>query len=371
MQGKRAFLAASVAALFAVSCSTDVDVNAPYDSRTVVFGILDAAVDTQFVRINKTWLGDGNNFDYALLRDSSEYPSGAFEGRVEVLNGLNVVSSFPLEEIELDDKSDDGIFFAPEHKAYFFPTPNGLDANRNYRLVLEFPDRTVEAETDLVNVPIGAIQFPPAGNQTFNLNWASVNLAGSTTYFPQTFRWTTGAGARRYEASLLVYMIERVYSDPSHTNLVAETPRVLEWKLGDVVTSQTVGGENINLPVSGEAFYNFLASRLTPDPNVRREFGIWDPVLQHPKCFDFVLTIANDEFNTYLDVNQPVTNIVQERPSYTNVVNGLGIWASRANDRVNGVGITEGAMKELVQGSVTNGLNFCSSNPFNEFYCGD
>ena len=371
MQRKFAFIVGAAALVFAVSCSTDVDVNGPYSSQTVIYGILDPALDTQFVRINKTWLGDGNNFDHALVRDSSEYPTGAFEGRVDVMNGLNVVSSFPLEEIELDNKSDDGIFFAPEHKAYFFPTPNGLDANRDYRLVLEFPDRTVESETDLVGVPLGAIQFPPAGNQTFNLNWASVNLAGNPTYFNQTFRWTSAQGARRYEASLLVYFTELLYTDASHTTLVSETPRVLEWKLGNVITNQTLGGETINLPASGEAFYNFLASRLTPDNRVRREFGIWDPVLQHPKCFDFVLTIANDEFNTYLDVNQPVTTIVQERPAYTNVVNGLGIWASRANDRVNGVGITEGAMKELVQGNITNALNFCSSNPFNEFYCGD
>lgn len=371
MQGKIALFVAAAVMAFGVSCSTDVDINGPYSSQTVIYGILDPALDTQFVRINKTWLGDGNNFDHALVRDSSEYPTGAFDGRVDVLNGLNVVSSFDLQEIELDDKSDAGIFFAPEHKAYFFPTPNGLSANRDYRLVLEFPDRTVESETDVVGVPVGAIQFPPAGNQTFNLNWASVNLAGNATYFNQTFRWTSAPGARSYEASLVVYFSELLYTDASHSTLVSETPRTLEWKLGNVTTNQILGGETINLPASGEAFYNFLASRLTVDPRVRREFGIWDPVLQHPKCFDFILTIANDEFNTYLDVNQPVTTIVQERPAYTNVVNGLGIWASRANDRVNGVGITEGAMKELVQGNTTNALNFCSSNPFNEFYCGD
>jgi hypothetical protein len=41
----------------ASSCSTDIDLNAPYQKTAVVFGLLDAQQDTQWVRINRTWLG--------------------------------------------------------------------------------------------------------------------------------------------------------------------------------------------------------------------------------------------------------------------------------------------------------------------------
>lgn len=369
MQGKWIVIG-SLTALIALlsACSTEVDVNAPYDSRTVVFGLLEPSADTQFVKINRTWLGEANNFDVALIRDSSEYPTGAFEGILEVLNGSIVVETFPINEIELADKSDDGIFFAPEHKAYYFLTPGGLNSNRDYRLRIVFPDREVEAVTDVIPPIIGSIQFPPAGATTFQMNWASVTPSG-TTYNNPTFRWNTSPNARRYEATLLIYMTERVWSDQAHTNLVEERLRVLEWNLGEAITNNITGGETINLPANGESFYRFLQSRLQADPFVTREFGIWDSNEQFSRCFDFVLAIANDDYNTYLNVNEPVTSIIQERPQFTNVANGLGLWASRSSDAVLGFGFSEGSIRELVNGQFTNELNFCSSNPFNEYYC--
>lgn len=369
MQGRRFLFSLPIAVVTLFSaCSTEVDVNAPYDSQTVVFGLLEPSLDTQFVKINRTWLGEANNFEVAQIRDSSEYPTGAFEGTLEVLSGSNVVQTFPINEIELSDKSEDGIFFAPEHKAYYFLTPNGLDPNREYRLKLEFPDREVEATTDVIPPIVGSIQFPPAGASTFQMNWASVTPSG-TTYNNPTFRWNSVANARRYEATLLIYMTERVWSDLAHTNLVEERLRVLEWNLGRTITNNLTGGETINLPVGGQSFYRFLQSRLQADPFVTREFGIWDSDVQFSRCFDFVLAIANDDFNTFMNVNEPVTNIIQERPQYTNVANGLGLWASRSSDSVLGFGISEGSIRELVLGQFTQELNFCSSNPFNQYYC--
>ena len=55
------------------SCDTNVDLTAPYASTSVVFGLLDPLADTQFVKITKTFLGDGNLNEYAMIRDSSEY----------------------------------------------------------------------------------------------------------------------------------------------------------------------------------------------------------------------------------------------------------------------------------------------------------
>lgn len=370
MQGKFIAFCVAVVAL-AAACSTDVEVNAPYDSRTVIYGILDPSLDTQYVKINRTWLGPGNNTDIAMIRDSSEYPEGSFDARIEALFNGSPVASYPLLDTLLDDKDPNGIFFAPEHTAYYCLTPDGLEPGFDYRISIDFTDgREVSASTDVIENNPGAITFPPPGNSSFKLNWASVTSNG-TTYFNQTFKWTSAPNARRYEGTLLIHFIERVYSDANHTNLLEERPVTLEWRLGTVQTADADGGETMTLPVNGQSFYRFLESRLTPDPNIRREFGIWDPVEQISRAFDFVLTIANDDFNTYLDVNEPVTNIVQERPQYTNVENGLGIFASRLNQEVLGVGINEGSIVSLVQGPFTANLNFCSSNPFNQFYCGE
>ena len=63
------------------ACDTDVDLTAPYKNYSVVFALLDAdpnrdgisnALDTQWVDIDKTFLGDGNNLQYAVSMDSVE-----------------------------------------------------------------------------------------------------------------------------------------------------------------------------------------------------------------------------------------------------------------------------------------------------------
>ena len=43
----RLFLFLSLTALL-YACTTDVELNAPYDSKTIVFGLLDPKLDTQW-----------------------------------------------------------------------------------------------------------------------------------------------------------------------------------------------------------------------------------------------------------------------------------------------------------------------------------
>ena len=40
-----------------IGCDTDFDVNADWKETTVVYGLLDASLDTQYIRINKGYLG--------------------------------------------------------------------------------------------------------------------------------------------------------------------------------------------------------------------------------------------------------------------------------------------------------------------------
>ena len=60
---------------FTNSCKTDFALNAPYDDIPVIYAALDQSVDTQYVKINKTYLGDGNNTLYAKINDSVLFPN--------------------------------------------------------------------------------------------------------------------------------------------------------------------------------------------------------------------------------------------------------------------------------------------------------
>jgi hypothetical protein len=339
MENRRILFGLSLIVLIAFGCSTKVELNAPYKSTTLVFGLLDPTLDTQWVKINRTWLGDGNNLDYAMIRDSSEYPAGSFTAVVEELvNGI-VVNSFPLIDTLLENKEQNpgDIFYAPEHTAYYFvPNNSNLNEEALYRLNIDFQNNDdVDAMTNLIQSEPGSITQPPGG------------------------------------VLLNITYVENIFEDLAHTVLVESNVRTINWNLGIVTSSSDAGNETLEKVVNTEQFYILLQNMLDADPYITRELGIWDEEVQIARAFDFVLTVANDELSTYLQINEPVTGIVQDRPEYTNINNGLGLFASRATQAVYGIGYTSSSMKALVEGEYTAALNFCTPNPFSEYYCGN
>jgi hypothetical protein len=356
-----------------MGCTTDVDLNAPYEERALAFCLLDPNSEEQWVRVNRTWLGEGNNLEFAQIADSSEYGPGEVTIMVEGFAGDDVgfespLVSFMAMDTVLQDKDDNGIFFGPEYRAYHFQTPGGLEIApsnnsedlRVYRLQVDFADgrSPLTAVTTLIGESLGNISNPPSGIPGFSLNFAS-GSGGLVNYPNVNFKWSSTPGAKRYEASIEIKFKERIWTDPAHTMLASESERVLRWDLGEEKTDDDEGGEEIKLPVNGEAFFLFLANNLETDPLITRELGIWDNNIDRIRAFDFVLSIANEELDTYLAVNAPVTGIIQDRPVYTNIAGGLGLFASRTQQKVIGLGVSKPSVQELVEGEHTAALQFC------------
>lgn len=354
-------------------CSTDIDLNATYSPFTVVFGLLDPEQDTQYVKINKTWLGAGNNFDYALIRDSSEYDFSLFEAKIGRYNNGSLQEEWLLDTVTRYDKDTDGVFFAPAYTAYYFVSDGGLNQNGDseWRINIDFTDKDdVSAATTLVEYPqnnANMTQPPPGQGPNYSFGMAAVTGDG-THYNDFDFKWTSSENAGRYELGLVFHYIERVWEDVQHTVLVSESHEELTWFLGSVEAPVT-GVEQLTKEVNWEGFYKMLQARLDADPLISREVGLWNEDIQKLSVMDVVLTIANEDLDIYLDVNAPVTGIIQERPEYTNITNGIGLFASRGQQIAAGFSINNNSMAELVQGEYTNELGFCSGNPFSDHAC--
>ena len=71
--------------------------------------------------------------------------------------------------------------------------------------------------------------------------------------------------------------------------------------------------------IEGESFFNFLSMELTKDDSKVRYFN----------GIDLVMTVGSEELDTYIKLNKPITGIVQERPQFTNINNGIGLFSSR------------------------------------------
>jgi len=153
------------------SCSTDIELNAPYQKTAVVFGLLDAQQDTQWVRVNRTWLGTGNQFDAAMIADSSEYPAEDLSvGITERVNGQN--RSWALLDTTIQNKSAEGIFFGPEQQMWYFIPEGGLDTDAEYDLAIAIEgEDDVSSSTNMIAEQIGNITQPPRELPISNWVW--------------------------------------------------------------------------------------------------------------------------------------------------------------------------------------------------------
>lgn len=367
------FLLGAFAAIFLFNgCSTDVDLNADYSSKTVVYGLLDPLAETQWIKINKTFLGDGNNLDYALIRDSSEYQWDEFNRlAIEMYVNGDYVTEFALNDTVLSNKEINGIFYGPEHTVYYFNTPlvNGspqLNEEATYRLVIDFKDRLdVSAETNLVKTTdIGFISPQP----TSTLLMASNQAGNLVDYKSVNIRFSTGENIKLYDFSLKFHYTEVLNGDRDTTSI--------EYNLGSYRSTVTSGGILTDYEYSGLAFFTFLGNRLEHVDGMRREIGFFDG--SRTRCFDLRMSVANENLATYIEVNSPVTGVIQERPTWTNINNGIGLFASRSSVEVKNIGVTGagpngvtniGNVKALCIGEFTNDLGFCDPNPSSDYTC--
>lgn len=359
------------------SCSTEVDLNAPYKSTTIVFGLLDPEADVQYFKINKTFLGNGNNLTYAAIRDSSEYDWSEFKTLVleKYVNNVKV-QTIALQEEEVE-KDPYGIFFAPYQTVYKANTPGGLNGNATYKLVVDFYNRPdVEAVTNIVNASEVVFQIPQAN---YPLNLAAYNSStGGVTYQDNvTIKWTPASNVAKYDLTLRFKYLEEKYAENEQINLVSRDTLFMDYYIGafEAANLELLGGY-LSTSFGGEGFFSALKTRLTADPKIRRVIGHENNTNTRAKCFEVILGMANEELNTYLAVNAPVTGVIQERPTYTNISNGIGLLASRSqviqtNITLVGSGSQVGNLYAFGLGEYCAGLNFCDPDPTSDFACGN
>ena len=339
----------SISLIFS-SCSTDFELNAPYETIPVVYGLLDQSKDTQFVKINRSFLGYGNNVDYAAINDCTH-----FEYVVAVLEEYNefgnLIDHDTLKELMVGNLQP-GIFYEDSQKVYYLETDNDtLKEENTYHLKVSVPDKGLnfDAETDLIKGSWLNFKFQTilylAGS---GFKVADVDLATTEDgYLEQTLRWTTAERGKRYELMLRLHYTE-VYND------LTEQEKYLEWNLGRQISVSSSGGEEMFKDVSGGSFFNFVETQLQ---NYENEDQVMKRVLGMD-AVEIILTAGNEDLNTYMQVNEPVTGIVTERPIFTNVNNGIGIFASKYSTRVSTF-LSDGSMLEICAGQKTSGFKFC------------
>lgn len=369
---KQFFFVIALISIILVSCETDVDLNAPYDSKTVIYGLLDPIQDTQWIKINKTFLGEGNNYEYALIRDSSEYDFSEFQKLVvqEIVNN-QVIAEFPLQEKEITNKSINGVFYGPAQTVYYFVKGSPLNQDASYKLVIDFYTRPSVSATTTVVQPSEVAFFNLTEGQGITIPLAAVTGANTFNFTSVTRSFRPDDSAPFYELTMRLHLTEHKYTDASHSTLISSEKKYVDYFCGSYTLDDLGTNGRISYTIEGNAYYNALSNRLQHEPTIVYEIGTFDPTntpLPGTECFEMIITCGGQELYTYVQVNTPSSGIVQERPTYTNVENGLGLFSSRSTISIADIPLintnpsivpNQGNVYALRFSQYTSDINFC------------
>lgn len=289
--------------LFAPGCEEDFDITAPYQDITVVFGLVDPGEDSIFVKINKAFLGDGDILEMARIEDSSNYVT-ALQAVIEEWENGSMARSYTLDTITIKNK-EEGVFYNPYQVVYYAPYEPAT--TREYRLKINVNNREITASTPLVRN--FNIEKPSAGTRFIQFK-------------PETtgeVAWVSAKNGRRYEVVIRFNYKELFIGNPDTVY------RSIDWAMGTRKSVNTNGGEEMSISYSNDGFYTLLANKV-PYSDPAMEASVAERFTNNVDVF---VAVAAEELNTYMEVNEPSSSIVQDKPEYTNISGGTGIFSSR------------------------------------------
>lgn len=303
-----------VSTVFFTACETDVDVSADYKDITIVYGLINKSDSVHYLKINKAFLGDGNSLEYAQIADSSSYYDN-LEVTLTEKQQNSIVRVIPFDTVHVTDKKD-GAFYSPKQVVYSsnFVVPVDVESkDYTYDLMVrnKITGKEVTSSTNLVkNFDILTPRF---GQPT-------IDFISPTA---QQVKWKTAKDGRRYDV-FIRFWFEEVIAPNNDT-----IDRYFDWELGSAKATFLDGKEELNIPYVPEGIYG-IAQSLIPRKGVDlNNISEEDVVARLTNRAEFTVVVSGDALNTYLDVNAPSSGIIQDRPEYTNITNGLGLFSSR------------------------------------------
>jgi hypothetical protein len=315
---KKLFLSLSLLACMAFfnACSTDVELYADYKDIPVVYGLIDATTDTNFVRINRAFSSSNDNpinaYEVALIADSCNYP-GKLDARIiEYKSGFGNQYSptgrvFVLDTMTIHDK-DTGIFYAPNQKVYYTTDifkQNNASNHYKYRLVIYKGNDTITSETGIV------------GGEDFKiLTWQTSFMSDSTSNSGK-ISFTSADNTAFYDV--------KMYFNYREKHGATEVNKQVKWDFGTKSVDELYYEDGYYVVAYGmNSLFNLLERAIGSDTiGVTRYFD------ENP--IEIVIAAGGEELYNYIQINAQAGGLSQSIPDYTNINGGYGVFSSRIN----------------------------------------
>ncbi len=329
---KKVFFALIIGFSFA-SCNNEIDLFAEWENIPVVYGLIEADGNDQYIRIERVFQGEeGNAFDAANNVDSIYYNDDTY---VTLTN--NTTGQFTeLEKTEVSATNgwdrEDGLFLRDPNFLYKL-NKDELSFEPGDELNLAMYNAVDDTPfTEASTIVLEPVDYQESSNKILSFRPGK----------PTGFTFEHGPNAKIFD--LIIYL------NITEVNGSEITEKTIKWIVtqGDVIPDN--GSPFYSFSILGDGFYSILLSQLEKDPAINRFFGTMS--------VEFIVA-GNElkEFNEIALVNTGITS-AQVIPTYSNLSNGLGILSSKASSIVDELVLSEVALDTLRNSELTAELNF-------------
>jgi len=375
------------------SCDPKVNLAGKYVEKPLIYGLINPDESVHLFRIQKAFLGEESAFVMAQNADSSYFKyTDLFVELVEYNEDGDETNRWALDTVLIGNKEtgnpdDDEIdFFGPTQRLYSTAQDkildhtgssitDAIDASNEYEITLKKRPSHIAIEgMTIANMdtvtPIADARIEVVDASTFKLTnpnaqnadviapkMTLVNTTGDLTSY--VVKFNAAANCAMYEVWL------RFHYREVRDNV--ETLKSIEWRAKTIDSDPNSLGV-IQVPITAQEIYSRIGTEIPVESGVIRKIGQADgtteiPLLQndgHTQDFDIFVRMGGDELFKYIDINDPdFTGVLQERPIYTNINNGLGVFSSRTQvNFLNRLYLSTESYDELVGGASTSGRGF-------------
>ena len=326
-----------------------MQVFAPGKELVSVYGIINPNEPVQNIRINKVFLTDGDANVAAQDSKAINYEAGELKVTLERYNTgstvklLTTVGSSKTEIVLTETvlTMPNGAFNTNQR---IYQTTDKLFRTGEYKLVIkktsDLNTIVAYAQTKVIDsistlasagmpfyyLPANPAAYPVHGSGLYPKNPISTDKPKYVNYdvftVNQTVKYKPLLNAKTYDLVIRFHYID------SLINGGVDTTNYVDF---DFISQQSItidGSEKVtSFQFITNDFYTNLARELakkaTANVKNRRSYYL-----------EYIMSAGTENLYTFLQVNAPSTTIAQDKPYYSNITNGVGIFASRSTSIV-------------------------------------
>ena len=300
------------------SCKTEFSTVAPYKEMISVYGLIEQQQNINYIRINRVFQTEGNAYDAAQVDDSVNFKQGELSVVLEKYRNGVLSATFPLSDTVLttlpagDFNSNQRLWVCYSKLASFGSggTDEGFTISYKLKVHNNITGKDFTGETKMVQ---DAIVDAAAGGP---LSGVSIGLTNPN--FPVKLAMFNPQYGKLNNMTVRFFYQEF----PNVNDTTVYTDKIVDWNLGNqVVENVNLTNTSVKDQFMGEDFYRFLTTVIQPNPN------IW---ARRARYVQIIFTSCGEEFQLFTEVNSPSNTIVQEKPVYSNITDGVGVFSSRS-----------------------------------------